>query len=59
MIIVGGTYREVCKEPAIDYLFGSGLRAAFAISRASSNLEFISLVESSEKIEVEEIARSF
>ena len=59
MIVVGGTYREICREPAIDYLYGSGLRAAFAISRGCKQLEFISIVDVVEKKEVEALARSF
>ena len=59
MIVVGGTYREICREPAIDYLFGSGLRAAFAISRGCKELEFVSIVDVAEKKEVEALARSF
>jgi nucleoside 2-deoxyribosyltransferase len=59
MIVVGGTYREICREPAIDCLYGSGLRAAFAISRGCKELEFVSIVDIAEKKEVEAIARSF
>jgi hypothetical protein len=59
MIIVGGTYREICREPAIDNLFGSGLRAAFAISRGCKQLKYLSVVDSAEKKEVETFATSF
>lgn len=59
MIVVGGTYREICREPALDNLYGSGLRAAFAISRGCKQLEFISVVDFAEKKEVEALARSF
>lgn len=59
MIVVGGTYREICREPAVDYLYGSGLRAAFAISRGCDLLEFVSIVDSEEKKEVEALASSF
>lgn len=59
MIVVGGTYHEICREPAIDYLYGSGLRAAFAISRGCKQLEFISIVDIAEKNEVEALAKSF
>jgi nucleoside 2-deoxyribosyltransferase len=30
--IIGGTYHEICKEPEWDELYGSGLRAAFALA---------------------------
>ncbi|UWU25443.1 PfkB family carbohydrate kinase (plasmid) [Rhizobium sp. CB3060] len=35
MIVVGGVYREVCQYPYWDRLFGSGLRAAAAVSELS------------------------
>lgn len=38
--IVGGTYHEVCEEPAYDELFGSGLRAAIALSVLMPGLSF-------------------
>ncbi len=59
MIVVGGTYREICKEPVVDNLYGSGLRAAFAISRGCDLLEFVSIVDNEEKKEVEALASSF
>jgi len=59
MIVVGGTYREICREPAIDNLFGSGLRAAFAISRGCEQLKYLSVVDSADRKEVESFATSF
>jgi hypothetical protein len=59
LIIIGGTYREFCNEPQIDYLFGSGLRSALALSRACEELKFISVVYEKEKSEANEIASSF
>jgi len=59
MIVIGGTYREICKEPAVDNLYGSGLRAAFAISRGCDLLQFVSIVDSEDKKEVEALASSF
>ncbi|MDT0263417.1 PfkB family carbohydrate kinase [Jatrophihabitans lederbergiae] len=39
MIVVGGTYREVCVRPDWNYLAGSGLRAAAALSgRAATGI---------------------
>jgi hypothetical protein len=35
VIVVGGTYGERCRFPAWDQLFGSGLRAAIALSGVS------------------------
>lgn len=34
MIIVGGVYHELCRDPHTNELFGSGARAAFALSNA-------------------------
>lgn len=59
MIVIGGTYREICREPFIDSIYGSGLRAAFAISRGCDLLEFVSIVNGDEKKEVEALASSF
>lgn len=39
MKIAGGTYREICQHPQWDALFGSGLRAAAALSNLSSGSE--------------------
>ena len=36
MIIVGGVYRELCRDPRRDDLFGSGVRAAFALSNTAT-----------------------
>lgn len=38
MKIVGGIYREICLDPGSDNLYGSGLRAAIAISHGSKEL---------------------
>ncbi len=35
MKIAGGTYRELCREPVCNDLYGSGVRAAFALSGIS------------------------
>ncbi|MFZ5621444.1 MAG: PfkB family carbohydrate kinase [Pseudomonadota bacterium] len=32
LTVIGGAYREICLEPKWDHLYGSGLRAAAAIS---------------------------
>src|SRR5947209_1059256 len=39
MIITGGSYAERCRHPAWNRLFGSGLRAAVAISSVSPGSE--------------------
>jgi hypothetical protein len=39
MLVVGGCYRESCESPRWSALFGSGGRAAAAISRLSASVE--------------------
>ena len=36
MIIIGGIYHELCRDPRRNELFGSGVRAAYALSNAPS-----------------------
>ncbi|WP_316758579.1 PfkB family carbohydrate kinase [Pedobacter aquatilis] len=38
--IIGGTYLEICIDPVYKELFGSGLRAAIALSNYSSAIRF-------------------
>lgn len=38
MIIVGGTYRESCREPPSDVILGSGLRAAASLAGGGAHL---------------------
>jgi hypothetical protein len=44
LAIVGGTYREFCREPQWNELYGSGLRAAAALSGHVSTIEFTTCV---------------
>jgi hypothetical protein len=44
MIIAGGIYQETCRFPKWDRIFGSGLRAALAISQLSPGSELHSYV---------------
>lgn len=44
LTIVGGTYLELCTEPLSQELYGSGLRAAAALSRNVPGIKFISCV---------------
>lgn len=44
LTIVGGTYREFCREPQWNELYGSGLRAAAALSGHISTIQFITCV---------------
>ncbi len=36
MIVVGGVYHEICRDPSYSDLFGSGARAAYALSNVHS-----------------------
>lgn len=46
--IVGGTYFEHCREPYYSKLYGSGLRAAVALSGVISRLQFVTCIGESE-----------
>lgn len=59
MIVVGGVYREVCQDPEIDNLFGSGLRAAFALARGCDSLELMTVACREEIEELTELAKAF
>jgi hypothetical protein len=39
-VILGGTYTERCQDPSYEALFGSGFRAALALSDAIRGLQF-------------------
>ncbi|WP_414815595.1 PfkB family carbohydrate kinase [Rhizobium sp. IY2] len=41
MIVVGGSYREICQYPVWDRFFGSGLRAAAAVSKLSADVSLV------------------
>lgn len=41
LTIVGGTYIENCREPSFHEIFGSGLRAAIALSSVVSQLKLV------------------
>lgn len=36
--VVGGTYRETCREPPVERVFGSGIRAAAVLGSATQRL---------------------
>lgn len=61
LTIVGGTYREICLHPRWDQTFGSGLRAAAAVSSIAngSQIELHTWVRSSRRMDLEAIADSF
>ena len=43
MKIVGGSYREICRDPVREEFYGSALRAAIAISRPARSLEVVTV----------------
>lgn len=57
--IAGGTYFEACTEPYWNQLFGSGLRAAAAISQLSDSVELSTYISDKDKDLLESIAASF
>lgn len=59
MIIVGGIYREKVSYPGKNDLFGSGLKAACAISGHAENLVLHSLISEEDRREVECIVNTF
>lgn len=59
MIIVGGTYLELCRYPKWQRLFGSGMRAAIAASGLSEGTVLHTYVPSVWKSDVEVTLSSF
>lgn len=45
MIVVGGTYRETCRDPEFSALIGSGMRAAACLSAVLPDVQFRSAIE--------------
>jgi nucleoside 2-deoxyribosyltransferase len=62
LTVVGGAYREICLRPQWNQLFGSGVRAAAAVSKLASahgGVELHTWVSPSEEIPVEDTAASY
>jgi hypothetical protein len=57
--IVGGTYQELCREPEWQRLFGSGFRAAAAISELSKGVRFHTYVGEQDRKLLRLTARAF
>lgn len=55
MTVVGGTYRELCAEPAIDSLYGSGVRAAAILASLGHQVEFQTCVDDASRAEAESV----
>lgn len=59
MRVVGGAYREICQYPAWDRLFGSGLRAAIAVSRLSPEINLTTYCAAKWAQDIEVTAATF
>lgn len=59
LTIIGGTYLELCHDPNWYELYGSGLRAAIALSRVVQNISFISCLGDEEKGSFESICATY
>jgi len=57
--IVGGTYLETCNEPNWDSLFGSGGRAAAALSRLSKSVIFHTYIDEQFQAQSKLLSESF
>ena len=57
--IAGGSYFEDCTEPYWNQLFGSGLRAAVAVSKISDGVELTTYISDEDKDLLESIAAAF
>jgi hypothetical protein len=49
MLVVGGTYNEICENPRSNTVGGSGLRAAAALTEVEPSIRLISAAENSER----------
>lgn len=45
MAVVGGTYRELCEEPRVQRLCGSGLRATQILHRIGHSVRFLTCID--------------
>lgn len=57
--IAGGTYAEFCIEPAWEQLFGSGVRAAAALSELSDAVSLVTYVGDEFRAMLESMAATF
>jgi len=57
--IVGGTYFEKCIEPLWNELYGSGLRAAVALSELSDSVHLATFIGDADAETLEAVAKTF
>ena len=59
LVIVGGTYFELCERPAWNVLYGSGLRAAVALSRRGVPIHLNTCINADSSSALNSIAATF
>src|SRR5713226_9066107 len=59
MIVVGGAYREICGRPQRDEMFGSGLRAATALTRLDRRTKLVSAVDTESELAARIVVKNF
>ena len=59
LTIIGGTYREICDDPSWDELYGSGLRAAIALSTHIPAMEFITCIGAEDSADLQAVCDVF
>jgi nucleoside 2-deoxyribosyltransferase len=57
--IIGGTYREICDDPSWDELYGSGLRAAVALSTHVPAIEFTTCIGHEDSADLQAVCDVF
>lgn len=59
LTIIGGTYLEICDNPTYHELYGSGLRAAAALSGVVAKINYISCIGKKEEKNAKSICDTF
>jgi nucleoside 2-deoxyribosyltransferase len=59
LAIVGGSYFEFCREPRWSEFYGSGLRAAAAVSGLKKSVSFLTYCDDESLIDLEAAANTF
>lgn len=59
LTIIGGTYREICDDPSWDELYGSGLRAAIALSTHIPTIQFTTCIGAEDSADLQAVCDVF
>jgi nucleoside 2-deoxyribosyltransferase len=59
LTIIGGTYREICDDPSWDELYGSGLRAAIALSTHIPAIQFTTCIGTEDSADLQAVCDVF